>query len=376
MLGGGPERMEPVGLDELDRLLERGRRGDRRARARRARRAATSPAAATSRTGSSPVTGDDLPRDRPIVTICESGARAAVAASILAAKGIDARPVLDGGIDRLGRARRPGRRVPPLRRLNASHGALGEERLGLADEARRADRAVERERLLKLGVGLAPRVPPRAASPPRAAGRRPRRRGSRSTRRSPPRADSPGAGSATAAWIQGDARSTRAPPGEGTSSASPSSSTSASTLGAVVGPAGEVSEPSSSTRLRASSRSPVAAARQARVSNATSTSGGSATPPASIERRGCVLRCAVTSSARASRIVARAPGAATARCGCGSRRRSRHSFAIACDLVPAPWKNRMSARFDFAKAIAEGEAEALRRAAALVASAPRRAGRP
>jgi rhodanese-related sulfurtransferase len=32
------------------------------------------------------------------VTICESGARAAVAASVLAAAGVDARPVLHGGI--------------------------------------------------------------------------------------------------------------------------------------------------------------------------------------------------------------------------------------------------------------------------------------
>jgi len=39
-----------------------------------------------------------LDRDRPVVTICESGARAAIAASVLAAAGFDARPVLDGGI--------------------------------------------------------------------------------------------------------------------------------------------------------------------------------------------------------------------------------------------------------------------------------------
>ena len=44
------------------------------------------------------ICGADLPTDRPIVTICESGARAAVAASILVAKGYDARPVLGGGI--------------------------------------------------------------------------------------------------------------------------------------------------------------------------------------------------------------------------------------------------------------------------------------
>jgi rhodanese-related sulfurtransferase len=45
-----------------------------------------------------PVCGADVPADRPVVTICESGARAGIAASILAAKGIDARPVLDGGV--------------------------------------------------------------------------------------------------------------------------------------------------------------------------------------------------------------------------------------------------------------------------------------
>jgi hydroxyacylglutathione hydrolase len=36
--------------------------------------------------------------ERPVVTICESGARAGIAASILAAAGVDARPVLDGGV--------------------------------------------------------------------------------------------------------------------------------------------------------------------------------------------------------------------------------------------------------------------------------------
>jgi glyoxylase-like metal-dependent hydrolase (beta-lactamase superfamily II)/rhodanese-related sulfurtransferase len=36
--------------------------------------------------------------DGPVVTICESGARAAVAASVLVRNGVDARPVLDGGV--------------------------------------------------------------------------------------------------------------------------------------------------------------------------------------------------------------------------------------------------------------------------------------
>ena len=37
--------------------------------------------------------------DVPVVTICTTGARAAIAASLLAAHGIEARPVLDGGIE-------------------------------------------------------------------------------------------------------------------------------------------------------------------------------------------------------------------------------------------------------------------------------------
>ncbi len=42
--------------------------------------------------------GANVAGGKPVVTICESGARAAVAASVLAAAGVDARPVLHGGI--------------------------------------------------------------------------------------------------------------------------------------------------------------------------------------------------------------------------------------------------------------------------------------
>jgi glyoxylase-like metal-dependent hydrolase (beta-lactamase superfamily II) len=42
---------------------------------------------------------DELQNGLPVVTICNTGARAGVAASVLAAEGIDARPVLDGGVD-------------------------------------------------------------------------------------------------------------------------------------------------------------------------------------------------------------------------------------------------------------------------------------
>ena len=39
-----------------------------------------------------------LATEKPIVTVCESGPRAAVAASALAHEGLDARPVLGGGV--------------------------------------------------------------------------------------------------------------------------------------------------------------------------------------------------------------------------------------------------------------------------------------
>jgi glyoxylase-like metal-dependent hydrolase (beta-lactamase superfamily II)/rhodanese-related sulfurtransferase len=42
---------------------------------------------------------DDLPEDRPIVTICSSGARASIAASVIAADGKEVHPVLGGGVE-------------------------------------------------------------------------------------------------------------------------------------------------------------------------------------------------------------------------------------------------------------------------------------
>jgi glyoxylase-like metal-dependent hydrolase (beta-lactamase superfamily II) len=41
----------------------------------------------------------DLPHDRPLVTICETGPRAAIAASILSTRGFDARAVYDDGVE-------------------------------------------------------------------------------------------------------------------------------------------------------------------------------------------------------------------------------------------------------------------------------------
>ena len=97
LLGGGPDSIEPVALPELEALVAEGvevidvREKDERD------------------TGYIPgsrnipyrlltVCGADVPTDRPVVTICSTGARAAVAASILAARGVDARPVLGAGV--------------------------------------------------------------------------------------------------------------------------------------------------------------------------------------------------------------------------------------------------------------------------------------
>ncbi|HLX33385.1 MAG TPA: rhodanese-like domain-containing protein [Gaiellaceae bacterium] len=97
--GGGDEQLEPISLDELERLLaddavelldvrEADERdeghipGSRHLPYRTARAAAEA----------------GLLDGRPVVTICESGPRAAIAASVLQAAGIAARPVLDGGV--------------------------------------------------------------------------------------------------------------------------------------------------------------------------------------------------------------------------------------------------------------------------------------
>ena len=106
VLGGGPEKLELVSVDELDALLEQGaelidvREKDER----------DSGYIAGSRNIPYRLLAlgeADLPRDRPIVTICESGPRAAIAASILSARGFDAHPIVDGGIDSWAAAGKP-----------------------------------------------------------------------------------------------------------------------------------------------------------------------------------------------------------------------------------------------------------------------------
>lgn len=97
--GGGKERLHPVSIDELEQLLADGavelldvREADERDEGHipGSRHLPYRTARAAAEAG--------LLDGRPVVTICESGPRAVIAASILQSAGIDARPVLDGGV--------------------------------------------------------------------------------------------------------------------------------------------------------------------------------------------------------------------------------------------------------------------------------------
>jgi hydroxyacylglutathione hydrolase len=97
VLGGGPETTGAVQVDELDDLLASGAEVID-VRERDERDTGYIPGSRNIPYRLLGVCGAQLPTDRPIVTICESGPRAAIAASILVAKGYDARPVVGGGI--------------------------------------------------------------------------------------------------------------------------------------------------------------------------------------------------------------------------------------------------------------------------------------
>jgi rhodanese-related sulfurtransferase len=95
---GSEARLEPVDLDELEQLVAQDavvvldvREADERDEGYIA--------------GSRhipyrllPAVSDGL-ADRTVVTICSTGARAGIAASVLRARGVDARPVLNGGVE-------------------------------------------------------------------------------------------------------------------------------------------------------------------------------------------------------------------------------------------------------------------------------------
>ena len=99
--GGGDERVEPVSVDELERLLAEGE-----VEVLDVREASERDAGFIPGTNHMPYRNarqaaeNGLCGGRPVVTICESGPRAGIAASVLRAAGVDARPVLEGGINR------------------------------------------------------------------------------------------------------------------------------------------------------------------------------------------------------------------------------------------------------------------------------------
>jgi hydroxyacylglutathione hydrolase len=98
VLGGGDERTQGVTLDELDDML-----GDGVAvidvREKDERDEGYIPGSRNVPYRLMRLCCPDLPDDRPIVTICSSGPRAAIAASMLRARGLDARPVVGGGMN-------------------------------------------------------------------------------------------------------------------------------------------------------------------------------------------------------------------------------------------------------------------------------------
>ena len=92
-----PERLEPIGLDELERLLEAGAVELIDVREKDERDEGYIPGSRHIPYRLVRAYRDELDGG-PVVTICESGARAGIAASVLAAEGIEARPLLDAGI--------------------------------------------------------------------------------------------------------------------------------------------------------------------------------------------------------------------------------------------------------------------------------------
>jgi hydroxyacylglutathione hydrolase len=94
------ERLQTVDVDELERLLGDGSVQVLDVREKSERDDGYIPGSLHIPYRLLRETGTDgLDTSKPVVTICESGARASIAASVLVAAGVDARPVLDGGVD-------------------------------------------------------------------------------------------------------------------------------------------------------------------------------------------------------------------------------------------------------------------------------------
>jgi len=91
------ERLSPIELDEVERLLATGEIEVLDVREKDERDAGYIAGTLNIPYRLLRVCGDRV-GEKPVVTICNTGARAAIAASVLTANGIDARPVLHGGV--------------------------------------------------------------------------------------------------------------------------------------------------------------------------------------------------------------------------------------------------------------------------------------
>ena len=94
-----PERLEPIGIEELEALLAEDAVELVDVREKDERDEGYIPGSRHIPYRLVRAYRDELENGRLVVTICSSGARAGVAASALAAEGVRARPVLDSGMD-------------------------------------------------------------------------------------------------------------------------------------------------------------------------------------------------------------------------------------------------------------------------------------
>ena len=113
VLGGGDERTEAVELDELSRLLEDGAELID-VREKHERDPGYIPGSRNVPDRLLTTCCPDLDSERPVVTICESGAREPSPRASFGAAGTHARPVVEGGHGSLAGGRRRHRLVQAL----------------------------------------------------------------------------------------------------------------------------------------------------------------------------------------------------------------------------------------------------------------------
>jgi hydroxyacylglutathione hydrolase len=95
---GATEQLEPIDLEELERMLGRDEIELVDVREKEERDDGYIVGSTHIPYRLVGALADSLSKDKPLVTICETGARASTAASVLAAEGIEVRPVIAGGV--------------------------------------------------------------------------------------------------------------------------------------------------------------------------------------------------------------------------------------------------------------------------------------